>query len=451
MAIQPTDIKEYQPIEMQEPAQPWQSLLATYDEYFNPEMQLARESLQADKDESDQAHQIAKEGLALDRQKINADIETNKQTLKLQERRDEGNLFIESTKDLNPTYVADLADSLGFENIAKTNRAVGTDIQNAKVAINTAITGGDANEIRKALDNPVYSQVMGSPYMKEVKAKAERNIEGAYAKEALMSISNIEGFAELNISTAGWENLNTEQALRELTRLPSVVTMASGMSDRKIQILKETAGVLEAFYKSAADAGTSKELGNILTNLDSVLKPMVESAGLKYQNIGKVADDETTTTDEKPKLVVEPKFREDVAKVQNSRLWSKKNVTVPGPGNSRLLDTRKAKQIISKILNRNVSSKEARAIYGSLESLPGKFDRGLKDLASGLASGKGIWKSGGIKIDSPVVRAIAQAAQGRPVDASLSIPAGATSFAGPPQEQVDDALEEMNQYENLIP
>jgi len=443
MAIQPTDIKEYQPIEMQEPAQPWQSLLATYDEYFNPEMQLARESLQADKDESDQAHQIAKEGLALDRQKINADIETNKQTLKLQERRDEGNLFIESTKDLNPTYVADLADSLGFENIAKTNRAVGTDIQNAKVAINTAITGGDANEIRKALDNPVYSQVMGSPYMKEVKAKAERNIEGAYAKEALMSISNIEGFAELNISTAGWENLNTEQALRELTRLPSVVTMASGMSDRKIQILKETAGVLEAFYKSAADAGTSKELGNILTNLDSVLKPMVESAGLKYQNIGKVADDETTTTDEKPKLVVEPKFREDVAKVQNSRLWDAKKVTVPGPGNRRIFDVRKAKQTISKILNRNVSEKEARAIYARLEGKVGRAVGAAQDLAVDIGRGA-----------VAGTKAIAATAQGVPPELAfqgISSPAGATSFAGPPQEDVDAAVGEMNQYENLIP
>ena len=443
MAIQPTEIKEYQPIEMEEPAQRWQSLLATYDEYFSPEMQLARESLQADKDESDQAHQIAKEGLALDRQRINADIENNKQTLKLQERRDEGNLFIESTKDLNPTYVADLADSLGFENIAKTNRAVGTDIQNAKVAINTAITGGDANEIRKALDNPVYSQVMGSPYMKEVKAKAERNIEGAYAKEALMSISNIEGFAELNISTAGWENLNTEQALRELTRLPSVVTMASGMGDRKIQILKETAGVLEAFYKSAADAGTSKELGNILTNLDSVLKPMVESAGLKYKTIGKVADDETTTTDEKPKLVVEPKFREDVAKVQNSRLWDAKKVTVPGPGNRRIFDVRKAKQTISKILNRNVSEKEARAIYARLEGKVGRAVGAAQDLAVDIGRGA-----------VAGTKAIAATAQGVPPELAfqgISSPAGATSFAGPPQEDVDAAVGEMNQYENLIP
>jgi len=443
MAIQPTEIKEYQPIEMEEPAQRWQSLLATYDEYFSPEMQLARESLQADKDESDQAHQIAKEGLALDRQRINADVDYNKKSLELQESRDEGNFLLESTKDLNPTYVADLADSLGFENIAKTNRAVGTDIQNAKVAINTAITGGDANEIRKALDNPVYSQVMGSPYMKEVKAKAERNIEGAYAKEALMSISNIEGFAELNISTAGWENLNTEQALRELTRLPSVVTMASGMGDRKIQILKETAGVLEAFYKSAADAGTSKELGNILTNLDSVLKPMVESAGLKYQNIGKVADDETTTTDEKPKLVVEPKFREDVAKVQNSRLWDAKKVTVPGPGNRRIFDVRKAKQTISKILNRNVSEKEARAIYARLEGKVGRAVGAAQDLAVDIGRGA-----------VAGTKAIAATAQGVPPELAfqgISSPAGATSFAGPPQEDVDAAVGEMNQYENLIP
>ena len=440
MAIQPQDIEEYQKIVMEEPAQPWESALATYDEYFSPEMQLARESLQADKDKSDQAHAIAKEGLALDRQRINADVDYNKKSLELQESRDEGNFLLESTKDLNPTYVADLADSLGFENIAKTNRAVGTDIQNAKVAINTAITGGDANEIRKALDNPVYSQVMGSPYMKEVKAKAERNIEGAYAKEALMSISNIEGFAELNISTAGWENLNTEQALRELTRLPSVVTMASGMGDRKIQILKETAGVLEAFYKSAADAGTSKELGNILTNLDSVLKPMVESAGLKYQNIGKVADDETTTTDEKPKLVVEPKFREDVAKVQNSRLWDAKKVTVPGPGNRRIFDVRKAKQTISKILNRNVSEKEARAIYARLEGKVGRAVGAAQDLAVDIGRGA-----------VAGTRAIAATAKGVPPELAfqgVSAPATNTMMAQPSTdvEEAYNLLENQNIY-----
>ena len=441
MAIQPQDIEEYQKIVMQEPAQPWESALATYDEYFSPEMQLARESLQADKDKSDQAHAIAKEGLALDRQRINADVDYNKKTLELQERRDEGNFLLESTKDLSPSYVADLADNLGFDNIAKTNRAVGQDIQQAKVAINKAITSGDANEIRTALDNPVYSQIIDSPFMKNIKAKAERNIEGAYAKEALMSISNIEGFAELNISTAGWENLNTEQALRELTRLPSVVTMASGMGDRKMKILKETAGVLEAFYKSAADAGTSEELGNILTNLDSVLKPMVESAGIiDYQTIGTPPEDPKKKPEKDPKLVVEPKFREDVAKVQNSRLWDIKKITVPGPGNRRIFDARKAKQTISKILNRNVSEKEARAIYARLEGKVGRAVGVAQDLAGGR-----------IKIDSPTFRTIAQVAQGRPVDLRPpNIPTSA-AFAQPAQDDVDAALEEMNQYENLIP
>jgi len=51
-------------------------------------------------------------------------------------------------------------------------------------------------------------------------------------------------------------------------------------------------------------------------------------------------------------------------------------------------------------------------------------------------------------------KAIAATAQGVPPELAfqgISSPAGATSFAGPPQEDVDAAVGEMNQYENLIP
>ena len=113
---------------------------------------------------------------------------------------------------------------------------------------------------------------------------------------------------------------------------------------------------------------------------------------------------------------------------------------MPGPGDRRIFNVRKAKQVISKILNRNVTEKETRAIYGRLEGKVGKAVGTTQDLLAGR-----------LKIDSPALRAVAQAAQGRPVD--LSIPTSA-AFAQPvfqSQNDVDEVDALFDIYSNITP
>ena len=58
--IQPSDVEQYQPIQMFEPAGKWQTALDIYNKQFDPELELARDSLEFKRKESSDRNQISK-------------------------------------------------------------------------------------------------------------------------------------------------------------------------------------------------------------------------------------------------------------------------------------------------------------------------------------------------------------------------------------------------------
>jgi len=277
----------------------------------------------------------------------------------------------------------------------------------------------------------------------------EKDLQGMYAKTILPSLLSINGVKDIlgDDIYSRWNNpdISNAAAFNAFNSFAPTLSIASDMKKERFEALKEMGTLLTSLAEGAADLGSQKIINNLNEKIPLYTNKLSEFVNLE-EGTGGGTDGDTGGTGGDTggtggtKVAVEPKFRSDVAKVQNSPLWDAKKVTVPGPGDRRIFNVRKAKQTISKILNRNVSEKEARAIYGRLEGKVGRAVGAAQDLAVDIGRGA-----------VAGTRAIAATAKGVPPELAfqgVSAPATNTMMAQPSTdvEEAYNLLENQNIY-----
>ena len=389
--LQASDVYSHRPIALKEAPDAWEIAAGIADTLFDPEQARADRELEYEKEMADKNYQLAQETLALDRQKSEAQISASKESSALAEKTFEANLFFEATEDMSPVHSAPLAGKLGMKNVETTLNATADAVMSARSEISEAKATGDSSKIREVMNK--HSSILDTKYGKSFKLDAEMAIEGIYAKQTLAGIQRIPGLDEIGIDTSAWDTMEPDRALRELERLPTTIKWATGLQANKIAILKEGASILQGLYKEAADVGTTSQIKAILSNYDTVLASMVETAGVEgLTAMGMQKQPPPPPKQPKPKPEPVVKISADADKVSKSPLWKDENfMWISKDKKRKIFNARKAKQTLSKILNRNVTEKEARKIYEQLETVYGRTMAKAKDvIGEGLSAvGKG--------------------------------------------------------------
>ena len=389
--LQPSGVYSHQPIVLQESRDIYDTLSTAFDTLVDPEQARADLELEYTKEMADKNYELAQDSLALDRQKSEAKIATDKDSSALAQKTFEANLFFEATEDMSPVHSAPLAGKLGMKNVETTLNATADAVMSARSEISKAKATGDSSKIREVINK--HSSILDTKYGKSFKLDAEMAIEGIYAKQTLAGIQRIPGLDEIGIDTSAWGTMEPDRALRELERLPTTIKWATGLQANKIAILKEGASILQGLYKEAADVGTTSQIKAILSNYDTVLASMVEAAGVEgLTAMGMQKQPPPPPKQPKPKPEPVVKISAEAEKVSKSPLWKDENfMWISKDKKRKIFNVRKAKQTLSKILNRNVTEKQARKIYEQLETVYGRTMAKAKDvIGEGLSAvGKG--------------------------------------------------------------
>jgi hypothetical protein len=441
--LQASQVYSHRPISLQEAPEPWQTAEAALDTLLDPEQRRADLELQYTKEMADKNYLLAQNSLALDRQKTTAEIAAAKDSSALAQKTFEANLFFETTEDMSPVHSAPLAGKLGLKNVEETLNSTADAIISARSAIGTAKATGDSSKIREAINQ--HSSILDTKHGKSFKLDAEMAIEGIYAKRTLSSIQSMPGLDELGINTSSWDAMEPDRALRELERLPTTIKWATGLQANKIAILKEGLSTLQGFYKEAADIGTASQTRGILENYGKVLGELVGTAGVTdLTAMGGGQEQKTKQTKQtKPKPEPEPVVRisADAKKVSKSPLWKDENfMWISKDKKRKIFNARKAKQTLSKILNRNITEKEARKIYEQLETVYGRtMAKAKKAIGQGLSvAGKG---------------ALGLTAIGRGVPPSIAfgdVDIPMSEAYASPQDAAEAQLQNQQDIENII-
>ena len=438
--LQASDVYSHRPIALKEAPDAWEIAAGIADTLFDPEQARADRELEYEKEMADKNYQLAQETLALDRQKSEAQISASKESSALAEKTFEANLFFEATEDMSPVHSAPLAGKLGMKNVETTLNATADAVMSARSEISKAKATGDSSKIREVMNK--HSSILDTKYGKSFKLDAEMAIEGIYAKQTLAGIQRIPGLDEIGIDTSAWDTMEPDRALRELERLPTTIKWATGLQANKIAILKEGASILQGLYKEAADVGTTSQIKAILSNYDTVLASMVEAAGVEgLTAMGMQKQPPPPPKQPKPKPEPVVKISADAEKVSKSPLWKDENfMWISKDKKRKIFNARKAKQTLSKILNRNVTEKEARKIYEQLETVYGRAMAKAKDVIGegAVAVGRGALNIAAVGRGSPT--AISFEGVDIPISGAYASPQDAVEAELQDQQAIEDII-----------
>ena len=439
--LQASEVYSHRPIALKEAPDAWETVASIADTLFDPEQVRADRELEYTKEIADKNYQLAQDSLALDRQKSEAKIATDKDSSALAQKTFEANLFFEATEDMSPVHSAPLAGKLGMKNVETTLNATADAVMLARREISQAKATGDSSKIREVINK--HSSILDTKYGKSFKLDAEMAIEGIYAKQTLAGIQRIPGLDEIGIDTSAWGTMEPDRALRELERLPTTIKWATGLQANKIAILKEGASILQGLYKEASDVGTTSQIKAILSNYDTVLASMVGAAGV--EGLKAMGDQEKKTLPSETKQEPEPEpvvtISADAEKVSKSPLWKDENfMWISKDKKRKIFNARKAKQTLSKILNRNVTEKEARKIYEQLETVFGKTMVKAKDVIGegARAVGRGALNIAAIGRGSPTALAFEDV--DIPISGVYASPQDAAEAQLQNQQDIEDIL-----------
>ena len=438
--LQASDVYSHRPIALKEAPDAWEIAAGIADTLFDPEQARADRELEYEKEMADKNYQLAQETLALDRQKSEAQISASKESSALAEKTFEANLFFEATEDMSPVHSAPLAGKLGMKNVETTLNATADAVMSARSEISKAKATGDSSKIREVMNK--HSSILDTKYGKSFKLDAEMAIEGIYAKQTLAGIQRIPGLDEIGIDTSAWDTMEPDRALRELERLPTTIKWATGLQANKIAILKEGASILQGLYKEAADVGTTSQIKAILSNYDTVLASMVEAAGVEgLTAMGMQKQPPPPPKQPKPKPEPVVKISADADKVSKSPLWKDENfMWISKDKKRKIFNVRKAKQTLSKILNRNVTEKQARKIYEQLETVYGRAMAKAKDVIGegAVAVGRGALNIAAVGRGSPT--AISFEGVDIPISGAYASPQDAVEAELQDQQAIEDII-----------
>ena len=379
--LQASDVYSHRPIALKEAPDAWEIAAGIADTLFDPEQARADRELDIQEEQYDRNYELSKDTLALERQKINADISNSDRDYRLRKDRLDADIFASAIEDMPLQYAASLADSLDVKG-RETYTAMATDYIDAKKEFDTAVSGNDLLAAKKIYDD---NYGVFSTNKKEL-LNIENKIEGMFSKDVLSSLITIPGVKEAvgDSTYARWSKVDTmipAHATIYLKNFLPAINQASILKKDKMELLKDVGSVLATVQKQSVDVGTDKFIASLETKLDEYFSTYMKEAGIDLDSgaggaggvggqggaggKGEVGGKKISTVS----------IGAEAEKVKESPMWKEENF-LRIAGNKKYFDPSKARKIMSKILNKNVTLDEARKIYAQLE-VPGERGRTL--------------------------------------------------------------------------
>ena len=448
--LQASQVYSHRPIALQEAPEPWQTAEAVLDTLLDPEQARADRELEYTKEMADKNYKLAQDSLALDRQKTTSDISNRERDYELRQDRLDADIFASAIEDMPLQYAASLADSLDVKG-RETYTAMSVDYTDAKKEFDTAVSGNDLSAAKKVYDD---NYGVFSTNKKEL-LNIENKIEGMFSKDVLSSLLTIPGVKEAvgDSTYARWSKVDTmipAHASIYLKNFLPAINQASILKKDKMELLKDVGSVLATVQKQSVDVGTDKFIASLETKLDEYFSTYMKEAGIDLDSgAGGAggqggAGDKGEVGGEKISTV---SIGAEAEKVKESPMWKEENfMWISKDKKRKIFNARKAKQTLSKILNRNVTEKEARKIYEQLETVFGRTMVKAKEvIGEGTrAVGRGALNIAAIGRGSPTALAFED------VDIPISgVYAGTQPTA---TDTTDRELEDLfNSYESTAP
>ena len=382
--LQASQVYSHRPIALQEAPEPWQTAEAALDTLLDPEQRRADLELQYTKEMADKNYKLAQDSLALDRQKTTSDISNRERDYELRQDRLDADIFASAIEDMPLQYAASLADSLDVKG-KETYTAMATDYIDAKKEFDTAVSGNDLLAAKKAYDD---NYGVFSTNKKEL-LNIENKIEGMFSKDVLSSLLTIPGVKEAvgDSTYARWSKVDTmipAHASIYLKNFLPAINQASILKKDKMEMLKDVGAVLSTVQKQSVDVGTDKFIGSLEAKLDEYFSAYMKEAGIDLDSGAGGAGQQGGAGGKGEvggKKISTVSIGAEAKKVKESPMWKEENfMWISKDKKRKIFNARKAKQTLSKILNRNVTEKEARKIYEQLETVFGKTMVKAKDV-----------------------------------------------------------------------
>jgi len=442
--LQASQVYSHRPIALQEAPEPWQTAEAALDTLLDPEQRRADLELQYTKEMADKNYKLAQDSLALDRQKTTSDISNRERDYELRQDRLDADIFASAIEDMPLQYAASLADSLDVKG-KETYTAMATDYIDAKKEFDTAVSGNDLSAAKKVYDD---NYGVFSTNKKEL-LNIENKIEGMFSKDVLSSLLTIPGVKEAvgDSTYARWSKVDTmipAHASIYLKNFLPAINQASILKKDKMEMLKDVGAVLSTVQKQSVDVGTDKFIGSLEAKLDEYFSAYMKEAGIDLDSGAGGAGQQGGAGGKGEvggKKISTVSIGAEAEKVKESPMWKEENfMWISKDKKRKIFNARKAKQTLSKILNRNVTEKEARKIYEQLETVYGRtMAKAKKAIGQGLSvAGKG---------------ALGLTAIGRGVPPSIAfgdVDIPMSEAYASPQDAAEAQLQNQQDIENII-
>ena len=309
MAIQPQDIEEYQKIVMEEPAQPWQSLLSTYNEHFDPELQLARDTLNAQVDKDKRDFRLKQDAQAIAQNQADSTAKYEDATLKLKEEELKRNDFIEFGSKMPPQAQLAYAKANNMppdmiEYATNLNASWNKFQQDYRIL--KANPNSSADDWKEFKDRNISNFSMFKNFDSKLESNVNAEHQGKVNKDLLVSMIDsspnfVQQMGKLGIDVSKWKDLDPVQASATLKQLPSYIS--TGMTSRKLDIADEelTQNMLTEMLKYSTAAFQSgvqydpAQANEFLGSMNTIMNEMFTKRGIT-KDLGLGEDDDTTVT-----------------------------------------------------------------------------------------------------------------------------------------------------------
>ena len=254
--IQPSDVEQYHPIQMFEPAGKWQTALDIYNKQFDPELELARDSLEFKRKEARDAKELAQDTLALETRKLQESILSDKRKDAQAKTKSDFDIYSSAVEGLDFSMAASVAQGMEMDDLAEINTDIAGKVSEANQAFNNAVANNNYKEANKVFnDNSILFNRNNVAY----KAK-ENELQGMYAKSILPSLLSINGVKDLIGEDLynRWSNpeISNAAALNAFNSFAPTLSVAKSMDEKNITALKTFLQLAPQLYEGAVDANS---------------------------------------------------------------------------------------------------------------------------------------------------------------------------------------------------
>ena len=275
--IQPSDVPQYQPIQMFEPAGKWHTALDIYNKQFDPEIELARDSLEFKRKEARDAKELAQDTLALETRKLQESILSDKRKDAQAKTKSDFDIYSSAVEGLDFSMAASVAQGMEMDTLATINTDLAGKVSEANQSFSEAVANNNYKQANKIFSD---NSILFSRHDVAYKAK-ENELQGMYAKSILPSLLSIDGVK----NSLGDElynrwsdpNLSNAAALNAFKSFVPTLSIARGANEDNIKALKTFLELTPSLYEGAVDANSQTLINSLNEKVVPAINKLSES------------------------------------------------------------------------------------------------------------------------------------------------------------------------------